>query len=83
MNRGRAILLSLLCAALLATSLAILAGCSQGKPQVIVFLGKSSRSYDQTKAVIDKMKKQFDDKASGSSTTTIRRRASPRSPSTT
>jgi hypothetical protein len=62
MNRGRAILLSLLCAALLATSLAILAGCSQGKPQVIVFLGKSSRSYDQTKAVIDKMKKQFDDK---------------------
>jgi hypothetical protein len=62
MNRARAILLSLLCAALLATSLAILAGCGQGKPQVIVFLGKSSKSYDQTKAIIDKMKKQFDDK---------------------
>jgi len=49
-----AVVLSLLAAAVLA-----LAGCSQGKPQVIIFLGKSSKSYDATKAIVDEAQKQY------------------------
>ena len=52
----------LLCAALLA-SLAGLVGCGQqGKPKVMVFLGKSSKSYAAMKPVVDKLQKKFGDK---------------------
>ena len=37
-----------------------LVGCGgQGKPEVMVFLGKSSKSYDTMKPVVDKLQKQF------------------------
>lgn len=52
----------IVCMALLAASVALLAGCSQGKPQVIVFMSKSSKSYQDVKAMVDKAKKKFGDK---------------------
>ena len=51
------VMLSILAAAVLA-----LAGCSQGKPQVIVFLGKSSKSYAATKAIVDEAQKKYGSK---------------------
>jgi hypothetical protein len=51
------VVLSLLAAAVLA-----LAGCSQGKPQVIIFLGKSSKSYAGTKAIVDEAQKKYGSK---------------------
>jgi hypothetical protein len=62
MKSGKTMLVTALCLALLAASLGALAGCGQGKPQVIVFLGKSSKSYADTRAMVDKAKKQFGDK---------------------
>ncbi|HEY5502303.1 MAG TPA: hypothetical protein VIJ97_03260 [Candidatus Anoxymicrobiaceae bacterium] len=51
------VVVSLLAAAVLA-----LAGCSQGKPQVIIFLGKSSKSYAATKAIVDEAQKKYGSK---------------------
>jgi hypothetical protein len=62
MRTGKAALVTALCLALLAASLAALAGCAPGKPEVIVFMSKSSPSYADTRAMIDKAKKQFGDK---------------------
>jgi hypothetical protein len=53
---------AILVLAFLAGSLAVTAGCDQGKPKVVVFLGKSSKSYAETKAMVDKAKKKFGDK---------------------
>jgi thioredoxin-like negative regulator of GroEL len=37
-----------------------LVGCgSQGKPEVMVFLGKSSKSYSTMKPVVDKLQKKY------------------------
>jgi hypothetical protein len=52
---------AILVLAILAGSLAVLAGCSPGKPQVIVFLGEDSNSYADTKAMVDKAKKELGD----------------------
>ena len=47
------------CMAFLAT-LAALGGCGgSGQPKVMVFLGKSSKSYDAMKPVVDKLQKQY------------------------
>src|SRR5450759_5176072 len=62
MKTGKTALVTLLCLAMLAGTLALLAGCTQGKPQVIVFIGKNSPSYADTKAMVDKAQKQFGDK---------------------
>jgi len=50
------------CLGLLAGLLALGAGCSQGKPEVIVFIGKSSQSYADVSAMVKKAEKQFGDK---------------------
>jgi hypothetical protein len=47
------------CVALLAASFLIAAGCDQGKPEVVVFLGKSSKSYADVKAMVDAAQKKF------------------------
>jgi hypothetical protein len=47
---------------LLAVAVLALAGCSQGKPQVIIFLGKSSKSYAATKAIADEAQKKYGSK---------------------
>ncbi|HEY5526347.1 MAG TPA: hypothetical protein VIK02_02045 [Candidatus Anoxymicrobiaceae bacterium] len=62
MKRISAVLMTMLCLALLAGSIAVLAGCSSGKPEVVVFLGKSSRSYADVKAMIDEAQKKFGNK---------------------
>ena len=52
----------LLCAAVL-TGVVLLAGCGgTGKPKVMVFLGKSSKSYDTMKSAIDNLQKKYKDK---------------------
>ncbi len=54
----RAVLAASLCLAVLATLLA--AGCGgQGKPRVMVFLGKSSRSYGTLKPIVDSVEKKY------------------------
>lgn len=46
-----------------ASVLVAAAGCGgSGKPAVVVFLGKSSKSYADTKAMVDEAKKKFGDK---------------------
>jgi len=51
----------LLCAAILVTLLA--AGCgSQGKPKVMVFLGKDSKAYGTLKPVVDQVEKKYQSK---------------------
>jgi thioredoxin-like negative regulator of GroEL len=42
-------------------ALAALAGCdaSESKPKVMVFLGKSSKSYAEMKPVVDKLEKKY------------------------
>lgn len=62
MKKHIAVVVLIVCLGLLASSLALLAGCAQGKPQVIVFMSKSSKSYEDVKAMVDKAKKQFGDK---------------------
>ena len=58
-KRGIAALAVLLCVAVLA-SMAAVAGCGQaGGPKVMVFLGKSSKSYDAMKPVVDKLQKKY------------------------
>lgn len=58
-NKGMAVVAVLLSVAVLA-SIAALAGCGQaGEPKVMVFLGKSSKSYDAMKPVVDKLQKQY------------------------
>jgi hypothetical protein len=61
-KRKSAALLVILCLVVSAASFAVLAGCSQGKPQVIVFLGKSRKSYTDVNAMVAKAKKKFDAK---------------------
>lgn len=63
MRALRTIIAVTVCAAVVLAGLA-LSGCAPGKPQVIVFVGKSARdtSYQDTKAMIDKAKKEFGDK---------------------
>jgi hypothetical protein len=58
-KRISALLMTILFLALLAGSLAVLAGCSSGKPEVVVFLGKSSKSYADVKAMVDEAQKKF------------------------
>ena len=54
----RALFISSLCAVIVATLLA--AGCGgSGKPQVMVFLGKNSKSYSTFKPVVDKVEKKY------------------------
>jgi hypothetical protein len=49
----------LVCAAVLA-GLAVLAGCGgNGQPKVMVFMGKSSKSYDTMKQVIDSLQNKY------------------------
>ncbi|MHB8896543.1 MAG: hypothetical protein ACYC99_15380 [Candidatus Geothermincolia bacterium] len=62
MKRRSAALAMLLCLMFVAGSFAVLAGCSQGKPQVIVFIGKSSKSYADVNAMVAEAKKKFGDK---------------------
>jgi len=38
------------------------AGCGQSKPKVMVFMGKSSKSYDAMKSTIDNLKKKYKNK---------------------
>lgn len=45
-----------------AASLLVVSGCGQSEPKVIVFLGKSSQSYEDTRAMVDEAKKKFGDK---------------------
>ncbi|PKQ28314.1 MAG: hypothetical protein CVT63_03535 [Candidatus Anoxymicrobium japonicum] len=61
MNLRKATVAMVICVFAL-TGIATLSGCGQGKPRVITFLGKSSKSYTDTKAMIDKAKKKFGDK---------------------
>lgn len=61
MNVRKAALVAIVCL-LLAGSLAVLAGCSQGKPQVIIFLGKSSSSFADVNAMVAKAEKKFGNK---------------------
>lgn len=35
------------------------AGCAQGRPRLVVFLGKSSRSYNTMKPVVDAVEKKY------------------------
>ncbi len=61
-NKSMAAVAVLLGVAVLA-SIAALAGCGQpGGPKVMVFLGKSSKSYDAMKPVVDKLQKQYEGK---------------------
>jgi thiol-disulfide isomerase/thioredoxin len=55
----RLLLSAVLCAAMLAALLA--AGClgTPGKPKVMVFLGKSSSSYNTVKPVVDAVEKEY------------------------
>jgi len=52
---------TLLCVAVLTGAL-VGAGCGQSKPKVMVFLGKSSKSYDTMKPAIDSLQKKYKDK---------------------
>jgi hypothetical protein len=61
-KRTRNSVLLFVCIALLAASIAVVAGCSSGKPEVIVFLGKSSKSYADVKAMVDAAQKKFGSK---------------------
>jgi thioredoxin-like negative regulator of GroEL len=59
---GITVLMVLLCAVSLASFTAV-AGCGQGgKPKVMIFLGKSSRSYESMKPVVDKLQSKYKDK---------------------
>jgi len=47
---------------LLLVPLAMLfAGCGQGKPTVLVFTGKGSKSAEEMKPIVDKLKKKYKD----------------------
>lgn len=59
MKRISSVLIVMLCLAFLAGSIALIAGCSSGKPEVVVFLGKSSKSYADVKAMVDEAQKKF------------------------
>jgi thioredoxin-like negative regulator of GroEL len=37
----------------------MLSSCGQGKPRVMVFLGKSSKSYDTMKPIADRIEKRY------------------------
>jgi hypothetical protein len=50
----------LLCAAVLMCAL-VGAGCGESKVKVMVFMGKSSKSYDSYKAVVDGVRKKYGD----------------------
>ncbi len=48
---------------LIAAALAALAGCGgSDQPKVMVFLGKSSKSYETMKPVVDKLQKDYEGK---------------------
>jgi hypothetical protein len=58
-RKTTASILLFVCVVFLAASLMAIAGCSQGKPEVVVFNGKSSKSYADVKAMIDAAQKKF------------------------
>ena len=61
-NMGITALAALVCVAVLA-SLAAVGGCGEpGKPKVMIFLGKSSKSYDAMKPVVNKLQKKYQSK---------------------
>jgi thioredoxin-like negative regulator of GroEL len=63
MRTRTAVAASLAAVILIMTVLAALAGCGgSDQPKVMVFLGKSSKSYDAMKPVVDKLQKQYEDK---------------------
>ena len=58
----RAVAGTLISAAVILTLIA-LSGCGQStKPKVMVFLGKSSNSYEEMKPVVDKLQEKYEDK---------------------
>ncbi len=52
----------LACAALLAAFAVAGCGSGGGQPKVMVFLGKSSKSYSEMKPVVDKLQKKYQGK---------------------
>lgn len=52
----------LVCVAITAGLAALAAGCGGGQPKVMVFLGKSSKSYDTMKPIVDSLQKKYKDK---------------------
>lgn len=61
MNWKKVVVAAVVCS-LLIGALVALAGCGSGKPQVIIFMSPSSKSYDATKAMVDEAKKKYGDK---------------------
>lgn len=61
-KNGKAVAAALSCLAV-AASLAAVVGCGgTGQPKVMVFLGKSSSSYEEMKPVVEKLEKEYGDK---------------------
>ena len=57
----RSVIAMLVCVAIAVGLAALAAGCGSGngQPKVMVFLGKSSKSYDTMKPVVDNLQKKF------------------------
>lgn len=64
MKSKSAVAVALVAGIVMFAALAALSGCGggSGQPKVMVFLGKSSKSYDAMKPVVDKLQKQYKDK---------------------
>jgi hypothetical protein len=60
----KSVIALIVCVAIAAGVTALAAGCGggNGQPKVMVFLGKSSKSYDAMKPVVDSLQKKFKDK---------------------
>jgi thioredoxin-like negative regulator of GroEL len=61
---SRKLLLATITGAALVASMLTAAGCRQSEPKLMVFLGKSSRSYSTMKPIVDKIEKRYQGKVS-------------------